>query len=80
MFFIVIAIHQFLTENPRVTMMMLFISILVLFQSKWLFNQYMKIETQFLTNLNGRRTQETSETEKTPSSLNASEDNKTTDK
>jgi len=58
MFFIVITIHQFLTENPKVTMLMLFISILVLFQSKWLFNQYMKIETQFLTNLKGRRTSE----------------------
>lgn len=80
MFFIVIAIHLFLTDNPRVTMMMLFISILVLFQSKWLFNQYMKIETQFLTNLKGRRTQETSEIEKPSSQLSASESNKTSDK
>lgn len=80
MFFIVIAIHQFLTENPRVTMIMLIISILVLFQSKWLFNQYMKIETQFLINLKGRRALETLETEKVPSSPTTSEDNKTIDK
>ena len=53
MFFIVMAIHQFLTENPKVTMIMLIVSILVLFQSRWLFNQYMKIETQFLDNLKG---------------------------
>ena len=80
MFFIVIAIHQFLTENPRVTMIMLIISILVLFQSKWLFNQYMKIETQFLINLKGRRALETLETEKVPSLPTTSEDNKTIDK
>ncbi|MBR2033953.1 MAG: cation:proton antiporter, partial [Alphaproteobacteria bacterium] len=43
MFFIVMAIHQFLTENPKVTMVMLVVSILVLFHSRWLFNQYMKI-------------------------------------
>ena len=53
MFFIVMAIHQFLTENPKVTMVMLVVSILVLFHSRWLFNQYMKIETQFLDNLKG---------------------------
>ena len=55
MFFIVMAIHQFLTENPKVTMIMLIVSILVLFHSRWLFNQYMKIETQFLENLKGNR-------------------------
>lgn len=63
MFFIVIAIHQFLTDDARVTMIMLFISILVLFQSRWLFNQYMNIETQFLTNLRGSRKPEEKQTD-----------------
>jgi len=53
MFFIVMAIHQFLTENPKVTLLMCLFSIFVLFQSRWLFNQYMKIESQFLNNLKG---------------------------
>ena len=60
-FFIVITIHQFLTDNPKVTMLMLMFSIVVLFQSKWLFNQYMKIEKQFLANLSGRKKEETEE-------------------
>ena len=53
MFFIVMAIHQFLTENPKVTLLMCLFSIFVLFQSRWLINQYMKIESQFLNNLKG---------------------------
>ena len=61
MFFIVMAIHQFLTENPKVTMVMLVVSILVLFHSRWLFNQYMKIETQFLDNLKGSHPEAESE-------------------
>ena len=69
LFFIVMVIHQLLTENPKVTLLMVLISILVLSQSRWLFNQYMKIEAQFLSNLNGnRRETETpgSETQNTP--------------
>ncbi|MBE6444533.1 MAG: cation:proton antiporter [Alphaproteobacteria bacterium] len=61
MFFIVIAIHQFLTENNNVTIFMVAISVFVLFQSRWLFNQYMKIEKQFLTNLAGRNKEENKE-------------------
>lgn len=53
LFFIVMVVHQFLTENPKVTLLMAAVSILLLFQSRWLFNQYMKIETQFLSNLKG---------------------------
>lgn len=55
LFFIVTVVHQLLTENPKVTLFMVLLSILVLSQSRWLFNQYMKIETQFLANLNGSR-------------------------
>lgn len=60
LFFITMVVHQFLTENPKVTLALVIISIVSLFQSRWLFNQYMKIETQFLANLRG----ENKETEK----------------
>lgn len=52
-FFIVAAVHQFLTENPRVIFVLLLFSILLISQSKWLLNQYVKMEHQFLDNLNG---------------------------
>jgi CPA2 family monovalent cation:H+ antiporter-2 len=54
-FFIVTAVHQFLTENPKVILGMLICSILLIMQSKWLLNQYLRIETQFLDNLKGER-------------------------
>lgn len=53
MFFIATAIHQFLTENTKVTLIFLLISLFIISQSKWLLNQYLKIENQFLNNLNG---------------------------
>lgn len=52
-FFIVTVVHQFLTENPKVTMILVISSIILLSQSRWLLTQYMKIEAQFLSNLNG---------------------------
>ena len=55
LFFIVTGVHQLLTEDPRVTLLMVIGSVLILLQSRWLFNQYMKIESQFLTNLNGNK-------------------------
>lgn len=58
LFFIAVIIHQFLTENPRVTLALAVIAILIISQSRWLFNQYMSIETQFLKNLNGSRQEE----------------------
>ena len=54
MFFIATAIHQFLTENTKVTLIFLLISLFIISQSKWLLNQYLKIENQFLNNLNGQ--------------------------
>lgn len=55
LFFIVAGVQLLLTEDPRVTLLMVIGSILILSQSRWLFNQYMKIESQFLTNLNGNK-------------------------
>ena len=60
-FFIVTVVHQFLTENPKVTLLLLVGSVLLLSRSKWLFNQYMKIENQFLNNLNGTKEPSASE-------------------
>lgn len=52
-FFIVTVVHKFLTENTQVTMLLVLLSIFLLLQSRWLLNQYIKIETQFFKNLNG---------------------------
>ncbi len=59
-FFIVTAVHQFLTENPKVILIMLLASIMLISRSKWLMKQYLKIENQFLDNLQGEK-QETDE-------------------
>ena len=56
-FFIVTAVHQFLTENPKVILILLISSILLIMQSKWLLNQYLKMENQFLDNLKGEATE-----------------------
>ena len=73
LFFIGMIIHQFLTENPRITLALAIISIFIISQSRWLFNQYMSIETQFLKNLNGNRQNE--EKEETPLSQSSSSSN-----
>ncbi|MBR1600467.1 MAG: cation:proton antiporter [Alphaproteobacteria bacterium] len=57
-FFIVTAVHQFLTENPKVIFIMLLATIFLITRSKWLLNQYLKIENQFLDNLNGEQQEE----------------------
>ena len=54
-FFIVTVVHLFLTENYKVTLALLFASVVFLAQSRWLLNQYMKMEAQFLANLHGHR-------------------------
>lgn len=64
LFFISTVVHQFLTENPKVTVVLVVFSIALLSQSRWLFNQYMKIETQFLANLRGTKKEETPDTSK----------------
>lgn len=58
-FFIMTVVHQFLTENSKVIFCLVLISLVMLSQSRWLFEQYMKIEKQFLDNLNGGAEKET---------------------
>ncbi|MBR6408763.1 MAG: cation:proton antiporter [Alphaproteobacteria bacterium] len=55
MFFIMTAVHQFLTENTKMTLFLLVVSLFIISQSKWLLSQYLKMEKQFLYNLNGEQ-------------------------
>ncbi len=64
-FFIMTVVHQFLTENNKVIFGLVIISLVMLSQSRWLFEQYMKIEKQFLDNLNGRDASQRAEKEDT---------------
>lgn len=57
-FFIMMVIHLFLTENPKIAFILMMLSVFVLSRSRWLFMQYMKIENQFLDNLNGNKKEE----------------------
>ena len=52
-FFVVTVFHTFLTEDAKISLLLLFVSVVILAQSKWLLTQYMKIEAQFLANLRG---------------------------
>ena len=63
-FFIVTAVHQFLTENVKVTFVLLGASVFLIMQSKWLLNQYLKMESQFLRNLHGTQPDENETKEK----------------
>lgn len=79
LFIISTVVHQFLTENPKVTWALVIISIMVLSQSRWLFNQYMKIENQFLHNLRGEDEKQDEQSE--PNRVSAAkEEKKTTEK
>ncbi len=60
-FFIVSVVHQFLTENYKVTLFLLAATVLLLAQSKWLLTQYMRMEAQFLANLRGHHHEQTEE-------------------
>lgn len=51
--FVMMAIHQFLTTNLKVTLFCVAVLIAVLLKSKWVLNQYIRIEQHFLVNLNG---------------------------
>lgn len=51
-FFIMMTTHQLLTTNPYITGLLVLSTIFALAKSKWVLNQYMRIETQFLVNLN----------------------------
>jgi hypothetical protein len=52
-FFIVTVVHKFLSENPRLTFALLLLTIFFVSRSRWLLDQYLKIENQFLNNLKG---------------------------
>lgn len=62
-FFIVTTVHQFLTENTKMTFFLLIASIILISRSRWLLNQYLKIENQFLDNLKGENQETAEETE-----------------
>ncbi len=57
-FFIITVVHQFLTENPKVTLILLIVSIVLISRSRWLLDQYIRMEKQFLDNLKGERSAE----------------------
>ena len=54
-FFIVTVVHKFLSENPRITFVLLLLTIFFITRSRWLLDQYIKIENQFLQNLKGQK-------------------------
>jgi len=57
-FFIVTVVHKFLSENPRLTFALLLLTIFFVSRSRWLLDQYLKIENQFLENLKGHNPEE----------------------
>lgn len=57
-FFIVTVVHKFLSENPKLTFILLMLTIFFVFRSRWLLDQYLRIELQFLHNLRGRNDEE----------------------
>ena len=63
-FFIVTVVHKFLSENPRITFILLLITIFFITRSRWLLDQYLKIEQQFLDNLKGQNTEEDTDSTK----------------
>jgi len=60
-FFIVTVVHKFLSEKPALTFILLTITIFFVFRSRWLLDQYLKIESQFLHNLKGYAPEDTDE-------------------
>jgi hypothetical protein len=57
-FFIVTIVHKFLSENTKITFLLLLLTIFFITRSKGLLNQYLKIEAQFLQNLKGKKTEQ----------------------
>ena len=53
-FFIVTTVHKFLSENTKITFVLLLLTIFFISRSRGLLNQYLKIESQFLKNLKGK--------------------------
>ncbi len=63
-FFIVTVVHKFLSENTKLTFILLMLTIFFVFRSRWLLEQYLKIENQFLYNLQGHEEINTSKKKK----------------
>ncbi len=63
-FFIVTVVHKFLTENPKVIFILLLLTIFSVSRSRWLLDQYLKMEAQFLINLKGRNIKTETDNEK----------------
>ncbi len=63
-FFIVTVVHKFLTENPKVIFILLLLTIFSVSRSRWLLDQYLKMESQFLINLKGRNIKTETDNEK----------------
>ena len=57
-FFIVTVVHKFLSENPRLTLFLVVLTIFFVLRSHWLLEQYLRIESQFLRNLQGHEPKE----------------------
>ncbi len=51
-FFIMLVIHHILTKDTWIILSMVIITVGILLKTNWIFEQYMRIETRFLTNLN----------------------------
>lgn len=62
--FIFYVVRTFLTANSKVTAFLVVFTIFLLSQSRWLLNQYMKIENQFLDNLHGDKPHQEHDEEK----------------
>ncbi|MBR7159131.1 MAG: cation:proton antiporter [Alphaproteobacteria bacterium] len=61
-FFVMVVVHQLLTIHSGVIIALVLLTLVVLSRSRWLFSQYMKIETQFLMNLNRKQVEHQQET------------------
>ena len=57
-FFIVTVVHKFLTENTNVTFFLLLLTIFSVSRSRWLLDQYLKIEAQFLSKKKKKKAEE----------------------
>lgn len=60
-FFIVTVVHKFLSENPKLTLILLILTIFFVFRSRWLLDKYLRIESQFLHNLKGHEKEDSPE-------------------
>lgn len=67
--FVMVAIHEFLSTNLKITLLFVAGLIAVLVKSEWVLSQYIKIEKRFLVNLLGNHTTKAEENETTPANV-----------